>query len=232
MNWLAAVVLIILLVSALRGYKVGFIKTAFSLLSVIIALVVSTIISPWMSKVLRENENFVKGINAQLEAIIVLEDKDIDKASEETGFIEDLSLPKMIKDSLIENNNVEVYKAMAVNSFKEYLINAISVMVINTIAYAICFVGIFILLFVLSRVLDIISKLPLLNEVNKISGLAVGVLMGCIKVWIFFLVVTSFSTSPFGESIFEMINESPILSFIYNNNLLMNGIVNITKSIF
>jgi len=231
MNWLLIIIVIILLSSALRGYQSGFIKTAFALVSILIALVVTSICSPIVSKALRENEAVMEKVDEQLHKVIKL-DKEVRKSSQETNFIESLSLPESIKKSLIENNNTEVYKAMAVNSFEDYLVNAMAVIAVNTISYIICFVVVLLVLFILSRVLDLISKLPLLNQINKTAGLAVGLLGGFVKVWIFFIIITLFSTSMLGENVFELINSSQLLTWIYNNNLLMKGIVNISKSIF
>lgn len=231
MNWLLIIIIIILLASALRGYQSGFIKTAFALVSILIALVATTIISPAVSKVLRSNETVVEKVNDQLEKVVKF-DQDIKKTSQETSYIEKLSLPESIKNTLVENNNAEVYKAMAVESFEDYVVNALSVIVINAASYILCFLVILIALFIISRVLDLISKLPLLNEVNKTAGLVVGLLSGCVKVWIFFLIITLFSTTTLGENVFTMINSSPLLTFIYDNNLLLKGIVNITQSIF
>lgn len=231
MNWLLLIIIIILIASALRGYQSGFIKTAFALVSVLVALVATTVLSPIVSKTLRNNEIVMDKVTQRLHEVIQL-DQDVKKSSQETSFIEDLKLPENIKKSLIENNNAEVYKAMAVNSFEDYIVNAMAVIVMNAIAYVVCFVVVLVLLFILSRVLDLISKLPLLNEVNKTAGLVVGLLSGCVKIWIFFLVITLFSTTSLGENVFTMIDSSPLLTFIYDNNLLMKGIINISQSIF
>lgn len=233
MNWLLLVVIILLIASALRGYQRGFIKTLFALISIIASLVVATIASPVVSKALRENEAVSNAINKQLEQVVDFNDEEeIEKTSEETSFIENLSLPESIKTTLIENNNKDVYKALAVNSFEEYVVGILSVVVINTISYVSCLLAAWIALYILSHILNLISKLPLLNEINKTTGLLAGLLSGCIKIWIFFVILTMFSTSTIGANLFEMINTSPLLSFIYDNNLLMKVITNITKSIF
>lgn len=231
MNWLLIIIGIILIASALRGYQTGFIKTAFALVSLLVALVATSIFSPMVSKALRENETVMERVDEQFRKVIQL-DKEVKKSSQETSFIESLSLPESIKKSLIENNNAEVYKAMAVSSFEDYLIGAMSVIVINTVSYVVCFVLILVILFILSRVLDLISKLPILNQINKTAGLAVGLLGGFVKVWVFFIIMTLFSTSTLGENVFQQINDSVLLTWMYDNNLLMNGIVNISKSIF
>ena len=60
MNWLLVIILLILVASAIRGYQNGFIKTAFSLVSILIALVLTTIVSPIVSKTIRSNDAICK----------------------------------------------------------------------------------------------------------------------------------------------------------------------------
>jgi len=84
-------------------------------------------------------------------------------------------------------------------------------------------------LWALCIALDLISKLPLLNGVNKTAGLLAGLLHGLVIVWVFFLIITVFGGTKIGQQALEMIGESEILSFIYNNNLLLKFITSATK---
>lgn len=231
MNWLLVVVIIILLGSALRGYQNGFVKTAFSLVSILIIIVLTSVVSPILSSALRNNETVMGKIDEKLEKVIELEES-FDNESEEASFIENLTLPENMKKVLIQNNNAKAYKAMKVDSFKDYLINALAVIVINVISYVVCFIVAAIVLTILCHVLDLISKLPLLNEVNKTVGLLLGFFSGCIKIWIFFVLITLFSTTSLSANVFRMINDSPLLTWIYSNNLLMKGIMNLAHCIF
>ena len=231
MNWLVIVVLLILLICGLSGYRRGFIKTVFSLISIIIALIVSSVVSPMVSASLRENPKFYQQIYDRVEEMVVSQseqEEEIKKTSEETSYIENLSLPEALKKTLIENNNKDTYRDLAVDTFEDYVVSTITVLVINTIGYIICTIGLIVILFILSHALNLISKLPLLNGLNRAAGLVVGLFGGCIAIWIFFLVITVFSASPLGKNIFQMINDSQILTFIYENNLLLKGITEIT----
>lgn len=228
MNWLLVVVLGILIVNALIGIKVGFIKMIFSLCSMIIALVLTLWISPMVNDFMRGNEKFYDNVSSKVEKIVQFKEEEAG-VSEQVSLIEGLKLPQSIKDSLIENNNDEVYKALSVDGFKEYVNNYLTGIVINALAFTLTFIVILILLWVISIALDIISKLPLLNQINKTAGLAAGLVHGLIVVWLFFIVLTVFGSSGLGQKAMELIGESEILSFIYNNNLLIGFITSATK---
>lgn len=231
MNWLLIVVLIILAASALRGYQNGFIKTIFSLFSVIVALVVSGWISPMISKSLQQNEKIMSTVTTKLEEVIKF-DGGIKKTNEEVSFINKLSLPNSMKDYLIENNHKEIYEAMNIEKFDEYVTHLLATVILNAVSYLLCFVVVLVCLAIISRLVDFVSRLPLLNELNKTGGFAIGLLHGVIKVWIFFLLITIFSTTSFGENIFPMINQSVFLTFLYENNLLLKLITNVATFIF
>lgn len=231
MNWLLIVVAAILIGYAFNGRRRGFIRTVFALFSTIIALMLTIWISPVISKQLQEN-NKVRGfITEKVEKVITFKDQG-DKTSEQVEFINKLPMPKAIKHTLVENNTVDVYKAMAVNSFKEYISNSISRIIINAGSFLIVMVIIMIGLALLCEALNIISKLPIINGLNKSAGLLAGLLQGIVIVWIGCVFLTVLGGTKLGQSIFEMINENTFLSIIYDNNLLLNFIVNLSDILF
>lgn len=235
MNWLVIAVAAVLIAFALKGRKVGFIKTIFSIFSIIIAIVVSSALSPYVSKALRTNEKFYNYINERVEDVINLkvEDKDTATVSEQADAINKLSLPESIKKNLLENkNNSEVYKALRVDTFKEYVNGYITTIVINAIAFIITYLIVTILLFVLCIALNIISKLPIINGLNKTAGLLVGLFEGLLVIWMLCIVLTAFSSTESAQKLFELIKESQFLSCLYDNNLLMRLITNMAKVLF
>lgn len=235
MNWLVVAVAAVLVVFALKGRKVGFIKTIFSIFSIIIAIVVSSALSPYVSKALRTNDKFYNYINERVEDVINLkvEDKDKTTVSEQAEAISKLSLPDSIKKNLLENkNNSEVYKALHVDTFKEYVNGYITTIAINAIAFIITYVVVTILLFGVCIALNIISKLPIINGLNKTAGLLVGLFEGLLVIWMLCIVLTAFSSTETAQKLFEMIKESQFLSCLYNNNLLIRFITNMAKVLF
>lgn len=231
MNWLLIIVLAILVTNTLIGRKVGFIRTVFSLCSMIVAVVLTIWISPYVNDFLRGNDKIYQKISSTVEEMITFSEDQTD-ANGQVAAIEKLSLPKSIKDSLIENNNAEAYKALSINSFQEYVSSYLTGLIINAMSFLITFIVILILLWVICFALDIISKLPLLNQINKTAGMLAGLVHGLIVVWLFFILVTVFGSTQLGKQALEMIGDSQVLSLIYNNNFILKFITNITKIVF
>jgi uncharacterized membrane protein required for colicin V production len=231
MNWLLIVVVAILVGNTLIGMKAGLIKTIFSLCSMVVAVVLTIWISPHVNDFMKGNDKIYDAISSKVEKILPLAEKEAG-SSEEVSIIEGLMLPQSIKDALIENNNAKVYKAMAIDSFEEYVSGYITGVIINAMAFAITFLVIIILLWIICLSLDIISKLPLLNEVNKTGGLIAGLFHGLVVVWLFFILITVFGSTEYGQKALEMIGDNSLLSLIYNNNFILKFIMNATKIVF
>jgi len=230
MNWLLIVVLVILVVSALIGRKVGFIKTVFSLCSMIVAIILTIWISPTVNDLMRGNEKFSGYITEKVEKIVQLEAEEKEEEAQDT-VISKLPLPQSIKDSLVKNNNPKVYKALSVDTFKEYISNYLAGIIIKALAFIVTFFIILVILWAICFALNLISKLPILNSVNKTAGLLAGLVHGLIVVWIFFILLTVFGGTKLGQDALRMIEESQVLGFIYNNNLLLRFVTSATKMI-
>lgn len=69
--------------------------------------------------------------------------------------------------------------------------------------------------------LDIISRLPIINELNKAAGLLAGLLRGIIMVWILFIIITVFRETVWGGIALGMIEDSHILRSVYQSNLIL-----------
>ncbi len=220
MNWLLIIVLGIIIINAYIGRKVGLVKMLFSLFSFLVAILLTVWISPTINGMLKNNETFYDNTSEKVEDMLSLEERD---ESDQEGLIDQLPLPKSIKETLQEN------KAKQEENIKSYIIDQVTGIVINALAFILTFVVVFVGLWIVGISLRIISKLPILNSINRTAGLLVGGLQGLIVVWILFIILTIFSSSDIGKSAFLQIEGSGILSYIYNKNLFLNIVMSAVK---
>ena len=103
--------------------------------------------------------------------------------------------------------------------------------VLKGIGFIVTFLLLLIAIWILSIALNIISKLPVLNQINKTTGLIAGLIHGLVLVWILFIFITAFAATDFGQNAFAAIESSSILSFLYNNNFLTKYVINISAFI-
>ena len=75
-------------------------------------------------------------------------------------------------------------------------------------------------LFILSRVLNIISKLPVLNELNRMGGGIAGLFQGLVVIWLIFTFMIIFIDKPFIQDGMRQIDENIFLKLIYESNII------------
>lgn len=226
MNWLLIIVLVLLIGYTIAGVKRGFIKTVFSLVSVIAALILTVLLSPVVNDMLSNNEKIHSKVTENVEKVFALEEDKALQDADQEELINDLPLPASLKESLIHNKN------KTLEDINDYIISYVTGIIINAMAFIITFIFIRLILWAISLALNILSKLPVLSQINRIAGFAVGLLHGLIMVWLMFILITVFGGSEFGQKAFEMIDSSRILSLIYNKNLLLGFITKATKILF
>ncbi|EOS27048.1 hypothetical protein C806_00641 [Lachnospiraceae bacterium 3-1] len=91
---------------------------------------------------------------------------------------------------------------------------------VQRIAWIAAFLLISILLGILIHVLDIIAKLPVIESINHMGGLVVGLLEGLLVIWILFFVIALCQGSQWGNQMMQEIQENPLLQWLYQNNIL------------
>lgn len=220
MSWILIVVICIIAGLGFVGYQKGLVKMVFSLASTIAALLIAVIFSPIVSGIIKSNENIVAALDEKVGAIIDFSSGEAEEEGEQEDLISSLPLPESIKQSLMENNTVEVYASMQVEDFEEYVCRQITNVIINSIAFVVVLVVAVVVLWFVCNALNILAKLPLLRQLNTTAGLAAGLAEGVLLVWILFAVLTMFVGSEFGQDAMEMIAENQFLDFLYKNNLV------------
>ena len=105
-------------------------------------------------------------------------------------------------------------------------------MVINAIAYIATFIIVFTLMKLLIVIADVASHLPIIRGMNKILGALLGAVQGILTVWVFFAVITMAMGTELGMKLYEQILEQPVLNYLYEHNVILDMISNLSKLIF
>ena len=132
--------------------------------------------------------------------------------------IEGADLPDVFKNLLLENNNSEVYQKLGVTTFAEYVSKYFAKLVI---AFLVTFLFATIVIRAVVFALDFVTALPVLGILNRLAGVLVGSTISFIIVGILFIVITLLYTTTIGKQAMGMIREDQILSFLYDNNIIM-----------
>ena len=135
--------------------------------------------------------------------------------------IEGADLPDVFKNLLLENNNSEVYQKLGVTTFAEYVSKYFAKLVVEIVAFLVTFLFATIVIRAIVFALDFVTALPVLGILNRLAGVLVGSMISFIIVGILFIVITLLYTTTIGKQAMGMIREDQILSFLYDNNIIM-----------
>ena len=101
---------------------------------------------------------------------------------------------------------------------EKFVVDSITGAIVNAIGFVITFVVVCLAVFIVGKILDVVSKLPIINGINRFAGVAAGIFEALLIVWFLFAVVTMFAATDFGQYMLSLINKSKLLSFIYEHN--------------
>ena len=230
MNWVMIVAGVLFLGFVLLGYSRGFLKTVFGMLQMIVTIVLVLLISPMLKEALRENTGIYEQAKDSVVSVIETQFPELTTgvsvpAELEDPLIEQIATIEVLQNLLKENNTPEVYAAMGVETFVEYVGGFMAELALTIVSFVISFIVVLIALQMVSWVFDVIGMLPLVGGVNKMAGAALGAVEGLLILWLLCLVVTAFSDTPLGAEALMLISESPLLSMIYNNNLVLKIVI-------
>jgi len=233
MNWLLLLALGIIGVFAFIGWRVGFVKSVFSLVSTIAVIIITILVSPMVTNMLKSNEAISDGIQSKLEEVIdlsgVAESLSPEEESNPMAFVDGLNLPDSIKDTVKDSladtiaekeDEAAAFVGDKLNTLEAYICERLTDIVLNALGFFATFIIAAAGLAILCFVLDLLSKLPVLHQINTLAGVVMGALEGLVILWIVFIVITMLGSTAFGQNCMTMISESKILSFLYDSNIL------------
>ena len=223
-NWLTIAVIIILLLELLIGWKKGLIRMVFSFAISIVTFVIILVTGPYVEQYIKENTSIYETMEASI-SVFVQENlqQNISEMTQtqEESVVTQLPLPEFIQNILTKDNTVEQYTANQVNGLPDPISHGLTDVAFRVLIYVAMFIVIPIVLRIGLLILDSITKLPGIHLVNAIGGAVFGLVNALIFIWILCMIVTALASTEFGINTLGMIKESPFLSFIYNNNLLL-----------
>ena len=228
MNWLTICVLAFLVLSTLAGAKRGLIKSAFSFTSFFLTILIVSMVREPITEYLREHTELYTVIEDSFTAVI---DKNVqtdgvkETAGEGSSVIEGLNLPELIKESLLEQNRNLVYQELGVSSVEGYVTARLVQLAFQAICYIIAFVVVWVALRLSMVLLSMITQLPVIHQIDSLAGAACGFLIALLLIWIGGMAVTAFAATDWGSEAMLLISESELLSFLYNHNILVSGLL-------
>lgn len=204
------VILAILGLCIFLGYKRGLTGSLIKIVSFFIALIVALVLFKPVSNIVVDTTQIDE--NIQNSIVQVFEKEEEDKTEDEES-------ASPIFEYITEEveNATEEKKNEIVNSTATKL----SINIINVLTFIVLFIASRIALTFVKALTNLITKLPLIKQCDKIGGILYGLLQGFVIVFVGLALVTFISTMVNNYFVLEMINKSYVASILNNNNILL-----------
>ena len=142
--------------------------------------------------------------------------------------LKNLGLPEALRSAVTDSEGFKDYVAASaddyargrVTAMEPAVCTALTNAVLNAIGFLITFICVALVVFIIGKILDLVTKIPGLKQLDMLLGGAAGLFEALLVVWLLFTAVTALGSSEFGQSMLSLINENVFLSFLYENNLI------------
>ena len=222
-TWLGIAVLALIAAACIMGFRKGFVKEIVSVFFMLISFLLVWAVNPYVNTFVKEYTPVYDTIQDKCQTMVseqIGNKKTLDK-EEQNQVMENMELPDLLKNALVENNTAETYRYLAVSTFTEYISDSLAVMAVNGISFLISFVLSAAVIKLLGFILNVLTKLPVINGINKIAGAAVGGIKCIIFIWIAFLVLTLLCNTTLGQQGMALIQQDAFLNFLYRQNVFV-----------
>ena len=195
MNYIVfAVALAILVLSAWRGYHAGIVKMILYIVSLVLTIMLAGALLRPVSLLIKNNTSLYRNIERSVEqAVNEYDIVNIDSLKE-------LPFPEYMTKNIVAS--------------------VVSDQIFNAIIYICLNIIIYIVIKIIMGTFNIVTKLPVIKEINRLAGLVAGLMEGILLLWLFCLVLQAFGSENWAQEIFAQINNSSFLSWIYNHNMV------------
>ena len=216
------IILILLLIFALVGYRTGLVKTLVTLGGSIVALMISFVVYPIVNMILKATAIYTiiyDGVFSKVQGI------DFGKGiqTQTAAIIENITwLPRFLAEQIVDNNNTTMYELLGVHTLVEYISTYITNIVIGMLAILITWFLIKVVLVgILGGAAKIVEHLPIISELNHFGGFIIGLFKGILTVCIITLLIPAFLIVPSLMNFGILLQSSYLIQWFYEHNLVI-----------
>ena len=207
------IIVLIFALCILLGYKRGLAGCLIKVLAFFIALAISIVLFKPASAIVTSTTQIDENIQTSIVNVFEKEEENKDKDNEN----EENKSPIMEYIADKAEEATEEKKMEIVNDAAK----DISIKIIDVLCFIAIFIVARIILIFIKALADLITKLPIIKQCDKIGGVIYGILQAFVIVFIALALVTFISTMLNQYTVLEYVNQSYIGSILNSNNILL-----------
>ena len=215
-NALLLIVVIIMAACIVIGVKRGFIHTVFSTFSLLIVVLLTGLLSPYVADYITNHTDVPKSIRSAVEDKVI------------KSFIS--AFENLIKDRSKEAGDpASAVSQEASSRMIKTIYDRITELIVSAIAYLFTFAVMEVVVLIAGLLLDIVAKLPGIKQANELLGGITGFVQGYLIVSVLYIAAMAFAASSFGAAVIDMVKENSILTWFYEHNFIVDIVFGMLK---
>lgn len=217
-NFIDVIGIIVIVVCALISFKKGFVKTFFGFISTFLAIILAFALCNVGVSLIKENTEIDEWLETTFTSSLNYEDtenENMENPEEENTFLQGL-------DSLPENIQIFVGLEEYKESAKVTIVDSATEIILKILSWIIIYILVKIILSILCFVFNGIMNIPFLKQINNLTGLILGVLLGLFRIYVVLAFISFLVAVVPMEGLVNMIKSSLLVSVLYENNLLIS----------
>lgn len=203
------------------GSKKGFIRLIYSAASLLIAMILSQCLSVPVTNFVEKNTQIYDVVKGRMDSYVYVSvEENLESSTEQAweDIQKSLNLPKSVT-SMLFDDYVQPESGFNTDEFCDYVSEGLTLICMRLITTILLFLIIFIIMRCAPAFFDVFARLPVINEINRLAGAAVGFGEGVIILWILCVVIMAMTGTPTGNKVMDAVDSNAFLSFIYNTNV-------------
>lgn len=227
------IILGFIIISGFIGYKKGLASIAINIIGIILALVLAFALKGSVASFILEKTSISSSLKTTISDGINSAIKNKIGSSEEESKTEPLDnvtgeTQEAEKDNATEqqSSNKEVssfytslVEKMNVESGVDALADKVVKFILETASFILIFIAVYLCVFIIKMMLNVVCKLPILTQINGIGGLVASTVISIIQVWVV-LAILSF-LAPIMPGVLNIIETTYVTKLLYNINLIV-----------
>ena len=227
------IIIAILAICIGLGFKRGLTGSLLKIVSFILALIIAFVLFKPVSNFIIDNTNWDETLEQSIRQIFIEETMQENNIQEQNKNTENTQLSN---EQIQENEKTQSMPDVMINYINEAVENvgteaknAIVESTARNVATTIINIGVLIALFLVSRIVlifikgltQLITKLPVIKQFDKLGGIIYGLLEALVIIYVILTILSLISPLISTSGIIQAIESSFLGSIMYNNNLLL-----------
>jgi len=231
MNVIDIGILIIIGASVVYGLYRGFVHTLLSVACCLISVFVAFSYGPKLSAMISGSQGVTSTLATYTDAVARVGDYNlaslpvdqlpVDRIDQ---ILSSVSLPEPIANILSSNLKGKVFENAGLTTVNDYVSNTVVGVAVNILCFIAVYAVAYMVLSVLTGLIDAVFKLPLLKHLDWLAGGVFGLLRGGLILYVIFLIIPILSTVIPLDSFNELMAQSTLAPIFQSNGLFVRVI--------